>query len=104
MLNMVWGFDLWALGIQYSPDEGCCKTLTTTTAMTTPVSVLGVYRKFPRELFRLNKGVHIRLREHKSRRGPLFDVVANDRGNIEPRALDLTSYAGNNTATCSHPF
>ena len=62
--------------------------------MARPVSMLGVYRKFPRELFKLNKGPQIRLREYKLPRGPSFDVVANHEGNIEPRALDLATYAG----------
>jgi len=62
----------------------------TGTTMSRLVSVLGVYRKFPRELFRLNKGPHIRLRECKSRRGPLFDVVANGDGNIESWTLRPT--------------
>ena len=68
--------------------------------MSRPVSVLGVYRKFPRELFRLNKGPRVRLREYKSRRGPLFDVVANDDGNIEPKALDPATYTGKIIPTC----
>lgn len=58
------------------------------------MSAVGVYKKFPKELFRLNKGPYVRLREYKSRRGPCYDVVANNDGNVEPRALDLATYAG----------
>ena len=67
------------------------------------MSVVGVYRKFPRELFRLNKGPRVRLREYKSRRGPLYDVVANDDGNIEPKALDPATYTGETFAAHSYP-
>lgn len=64
--------------------------------MTTPVSVVGVYRRFPKELFRLNNGPQIRLREYKLRRGGSFDVLADASGNIKPRALDLNTYKGKN--------
>jgi len=60
--------------------------------MTTPVSVVGVYRRFPKELFRLNNGPQIRLRECKLRRGGSFDVLADASGNIKPRALELNTY------------
>lgn len=72
--------------------------------MTTPVSVVGVYRRFPKELFRLNNGPQIRLREYKLRQGNSFDVLANASGNIEPRALNLSTYKGKSDATCSYPF
>lgn len=50
--------------------------------MTTPISVLGVYRRFPKELFRLNDGPDIRLREYKLRRGKSFDILANATGKV----------------------
>ena len=68
------------------------------------MSVLGIYKKFPRELFRLNKGPRIRLREYKSRRGPLFDVVANRDGKIEPKALLYpANYTGKTIAVRIYP-
>ena len=69
--------------------------------MTTRISPIGVYRRFPKELFRLNNGPEIRLREYKFRRGASFDVLANKLGKIEPRALDLESYAGERDAISS---
>jgi len=115
MLNVVWEIEQ---RVQWHPQLGNRSyiisrfvavyftwgpTLTVTlaaagTTMSRPVSVLGVYRKFPRELFRLNKGPRVRLREFKSRRGPLFDVVANGDGNIEPKALDPATYTGKTIA------
>ena len=63
----------------------------------------GVYKKFPRELFRLNKGPKIRLREFKTRKGPLYDVVANDKGKIEPKALYPATYTGKTITARSYP-
>lgn len=57
------------------------------------MSVLGVYRRFPKELFRLNNGPQICLREYKLRRGNSFDVLANASGKIEPKALNPSTYA-----------
>lgn len=62
--------------------------------MARPMSIAGVYRRFPKELFRLNNGPQIRLREYKSRRGGSYDVLANESGKIEQRALNPESYAG----------
>jgi hypothetical protein len=66
--------------------------------MTTPLSTIGVYRRFPKELFRLNKGPQIRLREYKFRQGKSFDVLANASGNVEPRALNPNTYEGKSDA------
>ena len=87
-----------------TPSRTSPATLQPPSTMTTPVSVVGVYRKFPKELFRINKGPQIRLREYKLRHGNSFDVLANASGNIEPKALDPSTYAGKYDITCSYYF
>lgn len=68
------------------------------------IAVLGVYKRFPKELFRLNKGPQVRLREYKLRWGNSFDILANASGNVGPGALDLKTYAGKGGLVDSDPF
>jgi hypothetical protein len=61
--------------------------------MTSSPGLISVFRSFPKELFRVNTGRHIKLRVHKPGRY-LYDIVALKGRFVEPKALDPETYVG----------
>lgn len=57
-----------------------------------PPNLIGVFRTFPLELFRVNNGLTVRLRAWKPRRH-VYDIFA-ENGVVEPKALNPLKYVG----------
>jgi hypothetical protein len=57
-----------------------------------PSNLIGVFREFPRELFRVNNGPLIKLRVWSPQRHS-YDIFT-ERGLVVPKALDASGYAG----------
>lgn len=57
-----------------------------------PPGLIAVFRKFPRELFRVNNGRQIKLRVCAPRRH-VYDIFAAN-GRVEPKALERSTYVG----------
>ena len=56
------------------------------------------YKILPKELFRINNGLLVRLRPWDSLRKPRrFDIYLTDEGIALPKALDRASYKGKQT-------
>ncbi|TGJ81760.1 hypothetical protein E0Z10_g7002 [Xylaria hypoxylon] len=56
--------------------------------------LISVFRSFPKELFRVNNGREVRLIPPKPGRH-IYDVLPKD-GNVEPKALNQSTYVGPN--------
>lgn len=54
---------------------------------------LARYSSFPKELFRLNNGLSVRIRDGISKRDGSFDVLT-ESGKVKPKALDPNTYKG----------
>ncbi|TPX17545.1 uncharacterized protein E0L32_003188 [Thyridium curvatum] len=66
--------------------------------MDPPPGLIATFRKFPKELFRINYGPDIQLREWNGRWGRRnFDINA-PQGWVLPKALDAATYKGPNGA------
>ncbi|KAI1275389.1 hypothetical protein F5Y07DRAFT_175237 [Xylaria sp. FL0933] len=59
--------------------------------------LISVFRSFPKELFRVNNGRHIKLRVQQPGRH-VFDIVTRN-GRVEPKALDPETYMAPNGAS-----
>ncbi|EKV12006.1 hypothetical protein PDIG_47210 [Penicillium digitatum PHI26] len=59
---------------------------------------LARYGYFPKELFRLNNSLSVRLRDRAVKRTGSFDVVT-EAGKMKPKAIDPTTYQGPNGAS-----
>lgn len=59
--------------------------------MSTP-NLIAVFRKMPKELFRVNNGRQVKLRTWTPKRH-VYDIFAKN-GRVEPKALDPSTYAG----------
>ncbi|KAI1307407.1 hypothetical protein F5Y03DRAFT_119108 [Xylaria venustula] len=64
--------------------------------MSTP-RLLGVFRVFPKELFRVNNGREVKIRIQQPGR-QTYDIVARD-GRVEPKALNPQTYVAPNGAS-----
>ncbi|KAG6297471.1 hypothetical protein E4U45_005480, partial [Claviceps purpurea] len=53
--------------------------------------LISSFRFVPIQLFRVNAGKKIRLRDYAARKGKSFDVVS-ENGLIKPKALEPSSY------------
>ena len=59
------------------------------------------YRILPKELFRINNGLLVRLRPWDSFRKPRrFDIYLTEEGIALPKALDRASYKGKSNKSC----
>lgn len=54
---------------------------------------LGRYSSFPKELFRLNNGLLVQIRDRVAKRTGSFDLVT-EAGKVKPKALDPDTYKG----------
>ncbi|KAI1351129.1 hypothetical protein F5Y01DRAFT_134339 [Xylaria sp. FL0043] len=59
--------------------------------------LLGVFRSFPKELFRVNNGRHIKVRVKQPNRH-VYDILA-ENGQVEPKALNPQTYVAPNGAS-----
>lgn len=57
-----------------------------------PTSLIAVFRKFPKELFRVNNGLPVKLRVWTPSRR-VYDIFAPN-GMVEPKALNAATYVG----------
>ncbi|PNY23832.1 Uncharacterized protein TCAP_06225 [Tolypocladium capitatum] len=60
-------------------------------------SLVAVFRRFPKDLFRVNNGLQVQLREWSPKRR-VFDIKVSDRW-VKPLALDPLSYQAPNGAS-----
>jgi hypothetical protein len=56
-------------------------------------SFINAFKYIPKELFRVNNGHSIRLREWSVKRQRSFDLFT-EAGRVKPKALDPSSYKG----------
>ncbi|KAK1766563.1 hypothetical protein QBC33DRAFT_104855 [Phialemonium atrogriseum] len=64
--------------------------------MSTP-NLIAVFRKMPKELFRVNNGRQVKLRTWTPKRH-VYDIFVKN-GRVEPKALDPSTYAAPNGAS-----
>ncbi|OAA63639.1 hypothetical protein SPI_03802 [Niveomyces insectorum RCEF 264] len=62
-----------------------------------PPNLIAVFNTLPKELFRVNNGPYVRLRDWSVRR-QVYDVVSQN-GRIMPKALDASTYQAPNGAS-----
>ncbi|KAH6640660.1 hypothetical protein F5144DRAFT_561222 [Chaetomium tenue] len=62
------------------------------------MSAITVFRKFPKELFRVNNGRAIRVRAQTPHRH-VYDIITSGNGWVEPKALNLSTYMAPNGAS-----
>ncbi|MCJ1226393.1 hypothetical protein MMC12_003044 [Toensbergia leucococca] len=65
--------------------------------MSSPV-IIKCFKSLPKELFRVNSGRNIRLREWSVRRSNSFDLFT-EAGMVKPKALDPSTYEAPNGAS-----
>ncbi|KAI0416977.1 hypothetical protein F5X98DRAFT_375358 [Xylaria grammica] len=61
------------------------------------MTLVTVFRSFPKQLFRVNNGRYVTLRVHRPNR-VAYDIVAQN-GQVEPKALNLQTYVAPNGAS-----
>ncbi|KAG8426165.1 hypothetical protein J3459_008392 [Metarhizium acridum] len=59
--------------------------------------MIKVFKTFPKELFRVNNGAHVQLREWALNR-PVYDVILS-HGLVQAKALNPSSYRAPNGAS-----
>ena len=57
------------------------------------MSAITVFRRFPKELFRVNNGRTVWVRARTPNRH-VYDIITSGNGLVEPKALDLSTYMG----------
>jgi hypothetical protein len=57
------------------------------------------YGSFPKDLFRLNNGLSVRIRDRAVKRTGSFDVVT-EAGKVKPKAIDANTYQGEYRIAC----
>jgi hypothetical protein len=61
--------------------------------MASSPKLISVFRVIPKELFRVNNGRRIALREWTPKRSRTFDIFT-ENGKVKPKALDPETYKG----------
>ena len=57
------------------------------------MSAITVFRKFPKELFRVNNGSFVRVRPRTPNRH-VYDIITSSNGFVEPKATNPLTYTG----------
>ncbi|KAI1078583.1 hypothetical protein F5B20DRAFT_547651 [Whalleya microplaca] len=63
-----------------------------------PTKLIATFRRFPKELFRVNDGRQIKLRVWSPQRREVYDIFA-ENGRVEPKALNHATYVAPNGAS-----
>jgi hypothetical protein len=63
--------------------------------------LINVFKTIPKELFRVNNGRSVRLREYGPQRQRSYDILT-EAGNVKAKALDPQSYQGKTPSTSSN--
>ncbi|KAI0010078.1 hypothetical protein F4779DRAFT_327899 [Xylariaceae sp. FL0662B] len=64
--------------------------------MLRPAQLIARYRKFPRELFRVNGGPEVKLRAFEPARRNVYDIIVDKDGMVHPKALHPETYESPN--------
>lgn len=57
------------------------------------MSAISVFKRFPKQLFRVNNGLAIRVRAQSPHRH-VYDIVTSSNGIVEPKAKNPSTYTG----------
>jgi hypothetical protein len=57
------------------------------------MSAITVFRRFPKELFRVNNGPTVRVRPRTPNRH-VYDIITSSNGFVEPKARNPLTYIG----------